>query len=153
MSGIEKLRFLRRLARDLGHLDAHRCEHAVPLYVDDGRSQARRGLLMRRPPASRLQRAAVEFGSALAEAFWRHSGVIFLALLALFSLLINIWAESGGVPVDAISALGDINYPLLIVTFGLYGLVGLLFGVLIWVGVPALILAFFVTLSKFTNRD
>ena len=91
--------------------------------------------------------------SALAEVFLRPSGLIFLALLALFSLLINIWMESGGVPVDAINDFGDINYPLLIVTFGLYGLVGLLFGVLIWIGVPALILAFFVTLSKFTNRD
>ena len=83
----------------------------------------------------------------------RCSGLIFLALLALFSLLINIWMESGGVPVDAINDFGGINYPLVIVTFGLYGLAGLLFGVLIWIGVPALILAFFVMLWKLTTRD
>ena len=35
--GIEKLRFLYRLAKDLGHLDARRYEHAARLLDETGR--------------------------------------------------------------------------------------------------------------------
>ena len=95
----------------------------------------------------------MEFASALAEAFVQRSGLIFVALLALFGILASIYVESGGTPVEAVDDRGVVNHLLVIVIFGLYGLAGLLFGVLIWIGVPALIVSFFVTVSKLVNQD
>ena len=102
-------------------------------------------------PRSRLQTAATEFGATLRAAFVRHSSSIFVALAAPAGLLVLVYVESGStpipdaVPVTTTDPLEPVRAVLLI---ALYALVGLVFGLFVWIGIPVLVAAFFVTLWK-----
>ncbi len=95
---------------------------------------------------SRLKAARAEFCSALAAAFVRRSGTIFLTLAVVLGLPV-LWLRSGVETVQAAVSLPDAMLMLLV-----YSLAGLVFGVLVWVVAPAFILAYLVTLWKLGKR-
>ena len=94
----------------------------------------------------RLKAARAEFCSALAAAFVRRSGTIFLTLAVVLGLPV-LWLRSGVETVQAAVSLPDAMLMLLV-----YSLAGLVFGVLVWVVAPAFILAYLVTLWKLGKR-
>ena len=109
------------------------------------------------PIVPQLRTAAAEFWKALGEAFVRHSVLIFLTLSLLFLALYGMVSDSGR-PImpeeQAFPAPRPTPFNPLqgILVVAVYGLAGLLFGALIWVGIPALVVSFVVSLSKFTKR-
>ena len=93
---------------------------------------------------SRLRTSTVEFGSALAEVFVRRSGLIFVILFVLFSVLTNVWVDH----VQVVGGQDGVDFLWATATLGLWGLAGLVSGAMIWLGAPALIAAAVVTVWK-----
>ena len=105
-----------------------------------------------------LRTAAAEFWRALGDTFVRHSVLIFVTLSLLFLALYGVVSDSGRpvLPSDQpFPAPVPVPFnplrPVLIIAF--YGLVALFFGLLVWVGIPALIVSFIVSVSKFARRQ
>lgn len=104
-----------------------------------------------------LRTAAAEFWKALAETFVHHSVLIFLTLSLLFLVLYGMLSEAGRpitpeeqpFPAPVPTPFNPLQGILVV---AVYGLAGLLFGALVWIGIPALVLSFFVSLSKLTKR-
>ena len=108
--GIEKLRFLCRLAKDLGHLDARRYEHAA-------RSLDETGWLVDGLGGQRSPTGLEETTAADSRAAARCSGVS-RSTAPRRSIS---WARSpGGVPADATAAAGRLSVSSVFV-FGMIG--------------------------------
>ena len=138
------------IRRGMQRILDERCQLMAGTHVGSGLrgvpSNPCRGEQVEPADVSRLKAARAEFCSALAAAFVRRSGTIFLTLAVVLGLPV-LWLRSGVETVQAAVSLPDAMLMLLV-----YSLAGLVFGVLVWVVAPAFILAYLVTLWKLGKR-